>query len=138
MKRGNGPVSQQSMIKCFQWVIHLETVQARTAVEYSVYRRRSEHYAQHMVLHYLYEKMTFNRPLKRAQSLSIRCQNCTDLLSNYCQFELEMCVSCTQWLLKPVAGLLCNIDASRRRAVSSKRLDTYTAIRILHIAPRFF
>ncbi|GFW45299.1 hypothetical protein TNCV_4734061 [Trichonephila clavipes] len=36
-----------------------------------------------------------------AQPLNARYQKCTNLSANYHRYELEMCVSCTQWLPKP-------------------------------------
>ena len=31
----------------------------------------------------------------------VRCHKCTDLRSNYHQHEIELCLSCTQWMPKP-------------------------------------
>ena len=49
----SGPVSQQPMTICFQWVTDPETVQVMIAIEYPVYRGRSEHNVEHVVLPYL-------------------------------------------------------------------------------------
>ena len=47
------PVSQQPMTRYIQWGTYLETMQAAAAFKYPVYRRRSDHDVQHVVLTYL-------------------------------------------------------------------------------------
>ena len=46
----------------FSMANRYEVVQARAAVEYPVYRRRSEHEVQHVVLHYLVGRLSFADP----------------------------------------------------------------------------
>ena len=47
-------ISQQFMSTCFLQVTDLDNVQARAAIEYPVYHRRSD--VQHVVLNYLVER----------------------------------------------------------------------------------
>lgn len=73
----------------------------KAAIEYPVYRGRSEHNAQHMALCYFVGRSHFVVLEDRTQQLHVRFQKCTDLCSNYSRSELEMCVLYTQWLSKP-------------------------------------
>ncbi|GFX07419.1 hypothetical protein TNCV_5091341 [Trichonephila clavipes] len=85
----------------------LETVKARTTIKYPVYRGRSEHDVQCVSYIILLED--------RAQP-SQRYQKCNDLRSCYSRSEQKLCVSCTQWLLKPsqqVQGPYADIQCKR-------------------------
>ena len=66
----------------------------------------------------------------------VKCQKCTNLLSNYRRCGLEMWVYSTQWLPKPsYQALISTSNASRGHAVASKLQYTHTAIRIVHAEP---
>ncbi|GFX31482.1 hypothetical protein TNCV_433231 [Trichonephila clavipes] len=79
----------------------LETLWARVTTESPVYRERSEHDVQYMILHYLVGRWYLAGLEERAQPLDVRYQKCTDLRSNYHRSELEMCVLCTLRQTKP-------------------------------------
>lgn len=87
----------------------------RETIEYPVYRERSEHDIQHVVLRCFAGRWLLTCLEDRAQPMNVRCLKCTDLHSNYFPSELEMCVSYTQCLPKssyqvqcPYAGIECN------------------------------
>lgn len=67
--------------------------------------------------------------------MNIKCQKCINLRSNYRLPELEMCLSCTQWLPKPshkIQVAIATSNVNSRWVFSSKPPDTYKAIRILY------
>ncbi|GFU53376.1 hypothetical protein TNCV_2954011 [Trichonephila clavipes] len=74
----------------------------RVTVEYPMHRGRSEYGVQHVILHYLVGRGRLADLEDREQPLDVRRQQCTNLGSNYCRSELEMCVSSTQWPSKPL------------------------------------
>lgn len=120
---------------CFQWITDLETIRARTAIEYPAYRRRSEYDMQHVVLHYFVGRRHLVGLEDLAQPLDTRRQKGTNLHSNDYQSELEIayCVSngC------PNHHTRCRVPmpiskVSKQQVVSSKPPGTFTAIRILH------
>ena len=70
-----------------------------------------------------------------AQPLDVRCQKCFNLHSNYCWFEFEMCMSCTQWLSKPsheVQIPYTNIECKEATCIFLRASRHITTIKILH------
>ncbi|GFY34843.1 hypothetical protein TNCV_845331 [Trichonephila clavipes] len=93
--------------------------------------------SDHPSVHYLVGRWRLADLEDKAQALDVKCQKCIDLLSNYLRYELEMCMSCIQWLPNPsIRNPLPTTNARRRCAVSSKSPNRHTAIRILHKKPR--
>lgn len=115
-------------------MIDLEIVQTRAAIEYPVYKEKSEQDVQHVVLRYLDGKWHLAGLEDIAQSLDIRCQKCTDLCSNYYRSELKMCVSCTEWPRKSSHQVQDSYDDIEYKQLTNVLFDASrhvrTAIRI--------
>ena len=69
---GGGPVSQQPQTKCFQWLTDLETLLARAAIDYLVYRGMLKRDVKHVVEHYLVARWRLTGLKNRGQPLDIR------------------------------------------------------------------
>ncbi|GFY22288.1 5-hydroxytryptamine receptor 2A [Trichonephila clavipes] len=128
----------QPKTRYFERVTDQKTVLAGVTIEFPVFRGRSEHNGQHVILHYLVGRGRLAGLKDKSQPSDVRCQKCTDLLSNFRPSEVEMCVSLTQWLAKPSQLVLGCYGSNEYKQVTSgppgasKPVD---AIRILHAEP---
>lgn len=93
LPRGGEITCLQSMSRCFQQMTDLNTMRARQATEYLKYRGSSKHDMQDMALCYdvWWCLIGFG---DWTQSLDVNG-------SSYQRSQLDICVLCAQWLLKP-------------------------------------
>ena len=107
-------------------------MQGRVAVDYPVYRGRSEHNSHHVVLHYLNGRWLLAGLQDKAQPLDVRCKKCSDLYSNFSRSELEICSACRVSNGCPnhhssTRAFIQISNAIRQSAVFSESPDMYMA-----------